>query len=49
MKLACEAAAKVKAEIKFLGVELDPTTWARLYHETRMNVPSYVLSRLTYN
>jgi len=49
MKFACEAAEKVGAELKFMGAELDPVTWLRLYHETRMNVPSYIWTRFMYN
>jgi hypothetical protein len=40
IKYACEAAQKVGANLLFLGPELNNVTWHRLYHETRMNVPS---------
>lgn len=49
MKYACEAAEKNKSRIHFLGVEMDPTTWSRLNHETRMNLPHYLFQRLKYN
>ena len=48
IKFACEAAEKVGAEIKFLGSELDQLTWQRLMHETRFNVPHYVMKRFQY-
>lgn len=31
-----------------MGPELDPETWDRLQHETRMNLPHYALKRLNY-
>jgi len=46
MKFACEAAERNNARLHFLGAELDPTTWSRLNHETRMNIPQYLLRRI---
>lgn len=48
VKLACEAAEKVGAKLHFLGPELDIETWDRLQHETRLNIPHYLLKRLNY-
>lgn len=48
VKNACEAAREVGAKTTFLGSELDLTTWERLYHETRMNLPHYVMQRYRY-
>ena len=48
IKFACEAAEKEGAEIKFLGSELDQLAWQRLMHETRFNVPHYVMKRFQY-
>jgi len=45
VKNACEAAEKVGAEIEFMGPEFDQSTWQRLYHETRMNLPEYLVKR----
>ena len=47
-KLACEAAERVGAQLSFLGSELDQKTWQRLNHETRFNVPHYVIKRFQY-
>lgn len=33
----------------FVGPELNHETWDRLYHETRMNAPHYVLKRINYH
>ena len=44
-KFACESAEKVGANLQFLGPELDQNTWRRLHHETRMNIPDYLLRR----
>lgn len=49
VKYACEAAEKVGATLQFLGSELNGVTADRLYHETRMNVPHYLLRRFQYN
>lgn len=48
VKYACEAAENVGAKLHFLGPELDPITWDRLQHETRMNLPHYILKRMNY-
>lgn len=48
IKYACEAAEKVGATINFLGHEMNPVTYDRLYHETRMNLPHYWLKRSQY-
>lgn len=48
MKLACEAAIRNGARLHFLGVEMDPTTWSRMNHETRMNIPGYIMKRIRY-
>jgi len=48
IKYACEAAEKVGAELQFVGAEINPVTYERLYHETRMNFPTYFLKRLQY-
>lgn len=48
MKFACEAAEKVGAEIQYLGAEINPVTYDRLYHETRMTLPQYLWRRLQY-
>lgn len=47
VKYACEEAVKSGAKLEFLGPELDQVTWERLYHETRMNFPSYIFARLS--
>ena len=44
-KFACEAAEAVGAKLKFVGAELDDQHWKRLYHETRMNLPEYLIKR----
>jgi len=31
-----------------MGPELDSETWDRLQHETRMNIPQYVMKRIQY-
>lgn len=49
MKFACEAAEKVGAEVMFLGSEVNPVTYERLYHETRMNMIYYMMKRLQYH
>ena len=46
IKFALEEAEKIGAKIRFLGPELDGETWSRLHHEKRMNVTSYLYSRL---
>lgn len=48
-KFACEAAEKVGANIMFAGGEMDGETWSRLHHETRMNLPDYLIRRYQYN
>ena len=45
VKNACEAAEKVGANLEFMGPELDQVTWQRLFHETRMNLPTYIAKR----
>ena len=45
VKFACESAEKVGANLQFLGPELDQNTWRRLFHETRFNLPDYLLRR----
>ena len=45
MKYACIAANKVGANLNFLGSEFNKTTWQRLYHETRFNLPHYIMKR----
>ena len=49
IKYACETAERLGAKLNFLGPELNNETWDRLYHETRMNAPHYVLKRLNYH
>lgn len=46
VKYACEEAVKSGAKLEFLGPEFDQVTWERLYHETRMNFPSYIAARI---
>ena len=48
VKYACEAAEKAGAELRFLGTEMNQVTTERLYHETRMLVPHYLLRRIQY-
>jgi hypothetical protein len=48
IKYACESAEKVGATIQFIGSELNPVTYDRLYHETRMNVPHYLMKRFQF-
>lgn len=48
IKFACEAAEKVGADLQFLGSEINPVTYDRLYHETRMNLLHYFLKRYQY-
>ena len=45
---ACREAAKKDIPVEFVGTELNSDTWNRLYHETRMNIPQYVLRRAQY-
>ena len=45
MKFACEAAEKVGAKVQFMGAEINPDTYERLYHETRFNVPYFFLKK----
>lgn len=47
-KFACESAEKVGARLDFLGPELDQSTWQRLAHETRINIPEYLMKRFQY-
>jgi hypothetical protein len=49
MKFACEAAERVGADIQFLGAEINPVTYDRLYHETRMVLPFYWMKRFQYH
>ena len=42
MKFALEEAEKAGAKTYFLGAEFDGQTWARLYHETRLNALHYL-------
>jgi len=44
-KFACEAAEAVGAKLQFAGAELDDRAWKRLNHETRMNLPEYLIKR----
>lgn len=44
-KFACEEATKLGSKLYFLGPEMDVLTWERLMHETRFNVPQYLLRR----
>ena len=48
IKFACESAEKVGAKLSFLGPELDQDTWQRMMHETRFNVPDYLIKRFQY-
>jgi len=48
IKFALEEAEKAGAKTYFLGPEFDQKTWARLYHETRMNIPHYLYKRFQY-
>ena len=45
MKFACESAERVGANLEFMGSSLCKTTWSRLLHETRFNVPEYFMKR----
>ena len=47
-KYACEAAEKVGAQVHFLGSEINPITYERLYHETRFNFFTYLIKRFQY-
>jgi pheromone shutdown protein TraB len=47
-KFALEAAEKVGAEVKFMGAEINPVTYERLYHETRFNALYYLMKRFQY-
>ena len=47
IKFALEEAEKIGAKKYFLGAELNGETWSRLYHEKRMNFPSYLWARLS--
>jgi hypothetical protein len=49
MKYALEAAEKVGAEIRYIGSEINPVTYDRLYHETRLNAVYYLMKRYQYN
>ena len=48
VKYACEEAEEQGAKTYFLGPEFNQTTWHRLFHETRMNVPHYLYKRVQY-
>ncbi len=48
IKHALEEAEKIGAKIHFLGPEFNNKTWARLFHETRMNLVHYVYKRFQY-
>jgi hypothetical protein len=48
-KFACESAEKVGANLEFMGAEADQKTWQRLLHETRFNLPEYLLKRFQYH
>jgi len=48
-KFACEAAEKVGAKLEFVGSELDGDTIGRLAHETRLNIPEYLIKRYQYH
>jgi hypothetical protein len=48
MKYACEAAEANGIKLGFLGAELNSVTIERCYHETRMNVPHYLMKRYQY-
>ena len=45
VKYACESAEKIGANLSFMGPELNPQTWKSLRHETRFNLPDYLLRR----
>lgn len=49
IKYACEAAEKTGAQLQFLGAELNPVTYERLLHETRLNLPQYIIRRYQYS
>lgn len=48
IKLACEAAEKSGAELKFLGAEFDQDVWMAMVHETRFNFTGYFAKRFQY-
>jgi len=48
VKKACEAAESVGANLQFLGSEFNANTWTRLNHETRFNIPEYLIKRYQY-
>ena len=48
-KFACEAAESVGANLHFVGAELNSSTWTRLHHETRFNLPEYIMKRFQYH
>jgi hypothetical protein len=45
VKFACEEAERQGAKLYFMGPEMNKETWQRLYHETRFNVPHYLMKR----
>jgi hypothetical protein len=49
VKHACEAAESVGANIEFAGNCLDSATVTRVAHETRMNIPDYLVRRYQYH
>lgn len=49
IKFACEAAEKVGSQLEFMGPELNQTTWERMMHETRMNLPEYFIKKFQYH
>lgn len=48
-KFACEAAEKVGAKLEFAGSEVDGNSVGRLAHETRLNLPEYLVKRYQYH
>ena len=46
IKFACESAEDVGARLEFMGSELDQQTRDAIYHETRFNLPSYLIERI---
>jgi pheromone shutdown protein TraB len=48
MKMACEAAKNAGAKLEFLGSEFNQNTINRLFHETRLNLVTYLWRQMHY-
>ena len=49
VKYACEEAERLGVPLEFMGPEMNKITWTRLYHETRFNLPHYIIRRIQYH